>query len=273
MSEEASKEDVLDVDAVNDRLALIHSRLHQRRLGLASVPQLDFDAYIEEDLEWLLDFIESGTIKAHAKASEAMEMFDEVKEGILKLPESFNSTETKLAAVAKQLRESAEFLHESRELMSRMRNELGLLDEAADVQLRAVQQELITVRSQLRDECSRHHRTRQDWDEDKKQHSQQIGALRADKDRLASQVRDLSLKSEELQKRIDNLPSTWHERVLADDGVLPDWVQVGTKVKMNGLELYGYIDDITLSHVRVTTPSGTLEVAPKVFPGSWKRTS
>lgn len=271
MSEDPPKS-TIDTEAIDHRLSLIHARLHQRHIGLVSAPYLDFEEHVEEDLAWLLEFIESGTLKAHAKASEAMDMFDEVKEGILKLPEALNNTESGLATVANKLRETSEFLHRSRELVSRMRNELGLLDETADVQLRAAQQEMVQVRSQLGDERSRHHRTKQGWDEDKKEHAQQIDNLRAEKNRLATQVRDLTLKLENLQQKIDTLPSTWHERVLADEGTLPEWVKVGAAVKLKGHNICGKISEIQLRHIEISTPSGMMSSPLKTFSYNWERT-
>ena len=227
-----------------DHIELIKERLHYRRIGMSkkTLAALDFDAWVEEDIEWLLRVVEDDDAQVVERVEEAQDKFQEIKGEILKLPDAFNGTAKSILAVEARVKALAVSLQQAQKDVARMRDELGLFDATEDLQLHAAREELAACRRELTDLATTY-QTAQD-------------SFKAEIDWLKSECAKKQKENEAFREQIAKLPPSWQERVLAESVRLPHWVKIGTQVKSVECEIDGEIVECNLESVKIRTMLG-----------------
>lgn len=245
---------------IEDRIELIKERLHYRRMGMAqkTLPFLDFDAWLEEDLEWLLEVIEKRQDEIEERADKAHARFETIKEELLKLPDVFVDADKKIEDTTINLGSLIRSLQEAKRAVRHMRDELGLFDASSEVQLYAARKELDDVRQKLDKEQSEHQHTKFVTD----------SRIRS----LEKELQQIRLENGKLQAQLDGLPPTWQERLVLNSKILPSWVTTGTKVRVKEGNVEGTVEHVDLEEVRIKTSSlGSILCPVEQFDELWRK--
>lgn len=253
----------------DDRLGWIEDRLHAKRVGSSNVSlyRLDFDAYVEDDVEWLLDIVQGREREAEAAAEKAKDEFDKIKEDILDLPQAFADTNQYLTSASTKLKELTLDVDNARKTLGRMRDELGLFDAASEIQLHAARRELADVRKKLADVRKKLELEKKAHEETKDHSESRINAYEV-------LLTKLGADNKALQAKLDGLPPTWQERVLTDSGDVPEWAQVGARVMSLDTrfpEVQGMILRMDLEVIAIKTPVGEITCNVDEFQVMWRK--
>jgi DNA repair exonuclease SbcCD ATPase subunit len=245
----------------DNRLRWIEDRLHAKRIGSSkvSLSRLDFDAYVEEDVEWLLDVVQSREREAEAAAEKAKDEFEQIKGDILELPQAFADTDQYLLSAGTKLKDLTADVDNARKSIGRMRDELGLFDAASEIQLHAARRELADARKKLELEEKAHGETEDHLESRINAYEVLLAKLGAD--------------NKALQAKLDGLPPTWQERVLTGSGDVPEWAQVGARVTSLDTrfsEVQGMIVRMDLEVVAIKTPVGEVLCKIDEFQVMWR---
>lgn len=232
------------------RIKLIEARLRSRHLGSKiKMPLYDFDAWVEEDLRWLLEAMLDRDQEADRIAEKAQEKFKKVEAEILEIPKAFTSTDTLISDTELKITKLSQGLQKAKVIVGQLRDELGLFDESSDIQLYASRKELIETRKKLEDEKVDHQSTRNLF-------QRQVEILEVEKAEAKEANKRLQARIKALQIKLDNLPPTWQERILSGCGDIPVWAEVGNHVRSPDGKVDGVIDRITFDTVVIKTSFG-----------------
>lgn len=266
-------DDDMDFD---DRLWLVEERLRYKKMGMsgASLPRYDFDEYVLDDVQWLLDTINDRESEAESRAQAAREEFDGIRDQILTLPGDIERAETKIIDAGDAIQKVNQQVHKFRKAIGKLRDELGLFDENSDMQLYA-------ARKALDDERTDRARDAEEFRHGKIVLEAQIQRLDTEVAKLKSQGEKLRLDARDreaelggriraLQERLDGLPPTWQERILVGSGILPKWAVIGAAVVSKTGSVTGKIKGFSLDQVQIDTDIGELTCSLDLFQSEWR---
>jgi len=248
-----------DIDPIQDRVDLIRERLHYRRLGLSgkSLHCLDFEAHIEDDIEWLLEILD-GNFEEEAARSEKIEQGIEViRDEVLRMPSYVENAKTKLQDALTAFNGLSLGAEATQKALEELRVEFDLFRATPEAKLTITLKELEEIKGKLRQEELAHKSTRSNL-------TFQISALEQEKTKQVEEIKKLKAK-------LEGLPPTWQERVLRDAGSIPAWVVPGAKVVSIKDSVPGVITSVLIDEIRIgTNIIGEINCPIDLFLSAWK---
>lgn len=183
-----------EIGHIEERLALVRERLAYKRMGLSgkSLPALDFESHIEEDLEWLLSVLGGDLDEKVSQSLQLKQGVEVVRDEVLRMPIYVERAETKMQESLVAIRAILSGAQASQKALRELRNEVDLFKATPEVKLTLVLKDLEKVKKELRQE-------------------KRTNAF------LERRTASLTEEIKKLKSALDNLPPTWQERVLTEE--------------------------------------------------------